>query len=138
MLSLRYARRWRLAGYLLLSLVLAAALLPAHWFWPPGSTSLIDNLDKWLHGITFTVLALWFSGQYARNSYWRLIIGLAAFGLAIEVAQRMVSYRTADWMDFAADIAGVAVGMAIALAGVGGWCLRFEGWLQYRGASSRQ
>ncbi len=137
MLSLRYSRCWRLAGYLLLSLVLAAALLPANWFWPAASTSLIDNLDKWLHGITFTVLALWFSGQYARHSYWRLIIGLVAFGLAIEVAQRMVSYRTADWLDLAADIAGVAVGMAVALAGLGGWCLRFEDWLQYRGASSR-
>ena len=137
MLSLRYSGRWRLAGYLLLVLVLTATLLPASWFWPPVSTSLIDNLDKWLHGITFTVLVLWFSGQYARDSYWRLTIGLVAFGLAIEVAQRMVSYRTADWMDLAADIAGVAVGMAIALAGLGGWSLRFEDWLQYRGASSR-
>jgi len=136
MLPLRYSRRWRLAGQLLLLLVLTAALLPSHWFWPPGSTSLIDNLDKWLHGITFTVLALWFSGQYARHSYWQLVIWLVAFGLVIEVAQRMVSYRTADWLDLAADVAGVAVGMTIALAGLGGWCMRFEDWLQVRANAS--
>ena len=132
MLSLRYSRRWKFAGYALLALVLVAALAPASWFWPTGTTLLIVNLDKWLHVTTFIVLALWFSGQYARRSYWRLVMGLVAFGLLIEVTQRMVSYRTADWLDLAADVAGVAIGMAIALAGLGGWSQRFEDWLQYR------
>jgi hypothetical protein len=129
MLSLRYARRWQIGGILLLASVLAAALVPSDWVWP-GDTG--SSSDKWLHGITFTVLALWFSGQYARHSYWRLITGLVVFGLLIEVTQRMVSYRTADWMDFLADLLGLAIGMAIALAGAGGWCLRFEEWLQDR------
>ncbi len=132
MLSLRYARRWQFAGVFLLATVLAAALVPTEWLWPedlnlPGFIS-----DKWLHGITFTVLALWFSGQYARHSYWRLVTGLVAFGLLIEVTQRMVSYRTADWVDLLADLIGVAVGMSIALAGTGGWSLRFEECLQNR------
>ncbi len=132
MLSLRYARRWQIGGILLLAAVLAAALVPADWFWSQDSGSPFFISDKWLHGITFTVLALWFSGQYARHSYWRLITGLVAFGLLIEVTQRMVSYRTADWMDLLADLLGVGLGMAIALAGTGGWCLRFEEWLQNR------
>jgi len=131
-LSLRYSQRWKFAGYALLALVLVAALAPASWFWPTGTTLLIVNLDKWLHGTTFIVLALWFSGQYARRSYWRLVMGLVAFGLLVEVTQRMVSYRSADWLDLAADVAGVAIGMAIALAGLGGWSQRFEDWLQYR------
>ncbi len=132
MLPLRYARRWRIGGIFLLALVLVLALVPADWFWPDSPDAAFFISDKWLHGITFTALALWFSGQYARNSYWRLILGLVAFGLLIEVTQRMVSYRTADWMDLLADLLGVAVGMAIALAGAGGWCLRFEAWLQNR------
>jgi VanZ family protein len=132
MLSLRYARRWRIAGILLLAIVLAGALVPADWFWSEGPDSLHFITDKWVHGLTFAVLALWFSGQYARHSYWRLITGLVAFGLLIEATQRMVSYRTADWMDFLADLIGLAIGMAIALAGAGGWCLRFEEWLQNR------
>ncbi len=132
MLSLRYARRWQIAGILLLAVVLAGALVPADWFWSEGPSSLFFITDKWMHGLTFTALALWFSGQYARHSYWRLITGLIAFGLLIEATQRMVSYRTADWMDFLADLLGLAIGMAIALAGAGGWCLRLEEWLQNR------
>lgn len=132
MLSLRYARRWQIAGIFLLAIVLAFALAPPDWFrlGDPGSQFFIA--DKWLHGLTFVALALWFSGQYARHSYWRLILGLTAFGLLIEVTQRMVAYRSADWMDLMADLLGIGVGMAIALAGAGGWCLRFEEWLQNR------
>jgi VanZ family protein len=132
MLPLRYARRWKIAGMFLLAIVLVLALLPSDWFWwsGPDSPSLIS--DKWLHGATFAVLALWFAGQYARHSYWRLITGLVAFGLLIEVTQRMVSYREAEWMDLLADVIGVGFGIAIALAGLGGWCLRFEEWLQNR------
>lgn len=118
---------------LLLVVALAAALLPMHWFWRTDGPPLFVNLDKWLHGIAFTLLALWFAGQYARESYWHLGVGLAAYGMLIEVMQRMVPYRTADWMDFAADLAGVAVGMAIAVAGLGGWSPRFESWLENRG-----
>ena len=132
MLPLRYARRWRIGGVFLLASVLAFALVPADWFWPDSLDSLFPVSDKWVHGITFMALALWFSGQYARHSYWRLITGLVAFGLLIEVTQRMVSYRTADWMDLLADLVGVGFGMAIALVGTGGWCLRFEEWLQNR------
>jgi hypothetical protein len=132
MLPLRYARRWRSGGVFLLTMVLALALVPADWFWSDSLGSSFFISDKWLHGITFAALALWFSGQYARHSYWRLILGLVAFGLLIEVTQRMVSYRSAEWVDLLADILGIGFGMAIALAGLGGWCLRFEKWLQNR------
>lgn len=132
MLPLRYARRWRIAGYLLLAMVLAAAMVPPDWFGFSGSEPLISNFDKWLHGITFTALMLWFSGQYTRNGYWRPGTGLLAFGLLIEIAQRTVSYRTADRMDLMADLAGISLGAAITLAGLGGWCKRFEDGLQNR------
>jgi hypothetical protein len=132
MLPLRYAGRWRIAGYLLLAMVLAAAMVPPAWFGLSNSLSYIANFDKWLHGITFTALMLWFSGQYARHGYWRPGTGLVAFGLLIEIAQRTVSYRTADGMDLMADLAGISLGAALALAGLGGWCKRFEDGLQNR------
>ncbi len=131
MLTLRYARRWQIAGILLLVTVLALALIPPDWLWRDGRHLSVVS-DKWLHGITFTALAIWFSGQYAPRAYWRLIAGLAVFGLLIELTQRMLTYRTADWMDLIADLIGLGVGMAIALAGAGGWCLRFEEWLENR------
>lgn len=131
MLPLRYARRWRTASIVLLVLVLAATLMPAIWFWPQkvGVVSWFVHADKWLHGLTFVLLAVWFAGQYQRRTYWLIGLGLIAFGAAIEVCQRMLSYRSAEVMDMAANGAGIVVGLGIALAGLGGWSLRVENWL---------
>jgi VanZ family protein len=128
MLPLRYARRWQVAGILVLIGVLAAALSPAI---PDLQQSRILD-DKWLHGLTFAFLTLWFSGQYARRSYWRLALGMLAFGGLIEICQRMLTYRSAEAMDLVADTIGVAAGLTIALAGTGGWSLRLENWLHAR------
>jgi VanZ family protein len=128
MLPLRYARRWQLASLFFLLLVLALALMPAVWFLDDkdGVISWFRHFDKWLHVITFLALSLWFAGLYQKDSYWKVAFGLLAFGLVIEVCQRMVSYRTADWLDVGADAAGIIVGLLIGLAGVGGWCLQIE------------
>ena len=91
-----------------------------------GFVTWFVHVDKWLHGIAFVVLAVWFAGQYRPGSYWRIAVGLLAFGVLIEACQRMVTYRSADWLDIAADAAGIAVGLAIAMAGLGGWSLWFE------------
>ena len=60
------------------------------------------------------------------QSYWRIALGLLAFGLLIELCQRMVTYRSADWLDVGADAAGIIAGLVISLAGVGGWSRRLE------------
>ena len=134
MLALRYEKRWRLAGIVLLLAVLAAMMMPTPWLWSLASKDLLA--DKWLHMLTFVFLSVWFAGQYARNYYWRLVVGLTAFGVLIELGQRMISYRSAEWMDLVADIGGIAVGFGIATAGLGGWSLRFEQWLEKARVSS--
>ena len=136
MLSLRYAGRWRAAGLMLLVVVLAATLMPAVWYMSDRREfiSWFTNIDKWLHGATFLFLAVWFSGQYERRDYWRIAIGLLLFGILIELCQRLVAYRTAEWYDLAADVGGIVIGLAIAAIGVGGWSLRAEGWLARRSA----
>lgn len=126
MLALRYHRRWQIAGILVLSGVLLGTLIPAFWLWPDVSRVALFAFDKWLHGITFVFLAVWFSGQYSRQKYVHIGIGLFLFGVLIEMCQRMVSYRTAELMDLAADTVGIVIGLGIALAGVGGWSLRIE------------
>lgn len=128
MLPLRYARRWQIAGILVLIGVLVAALSPA--LLDLQQSELLT--DKWLHGFTFTFLTVWFSGQYARRAYWRLALGMLAFGGLIEVCQRMVTYRSAEAMDLLADTIGIAAGLTIALAGAGGWSLQLEKWLYSR------
>jgi VanZ family protein len=105
--------------------------MPAVWFWDDKVEGLLwfRSMDKWLHGITFLALSIWLTGLYERSAYWRIGFGLLVFGLIIEGCQRMVSYRTADWMDVGADAAGIILGLVIGLAGIGGWCLRAEGRL---------
>jgi hypothetical protein len=135
MLPLRYATRWRTASIILLILVLAATLMPGAWFWPDRRefVTWFLHVDKWLHGITFVFLAIWFAGQYRSRSYWRIGIGLIFFGVLIEACQRLVTYRSADWLDIAADVAGITVGLAVATAGLGGWSL----WVENRLARNK-
>ena len=137
MLPLRYARHWQAVSALLLLLVLVGAVMPAIWFWPDRVriATWLGGLDKWAHVITFVGLALWFAGQYRPRSYWRIAVGLIAFGFLIEACQRLVGYRTAEWSDIGADAIGIIVGLAIARGGAGGWSQPFENWLIARRAS---
>lgn len=130
MLPLRHAHVWRTADVILLLLVLVFALTPAAWFLDDAARTIswMRNVDKWLHGLTFLALTLWYAGQYRPRSYWRIAIGLLGFGLFIELCQRMLSYRTADWLDMGANTVGIVVGLLVAMAGLGGWCLRLENW----------
>ena len=136
MLPLKYSGYWRLAGLLLLLIVLVAAVMPALWLWPDRVriASWFGGIDKWAHAITFAFLAVWFAGQYRPRGYWRIAVGLLAYGMLIELSQRSVSYRSAEWYDVAADVVGIALGLLLATIGLGGWSLRFEAWLQARQA----
>jgi VanZ family protein len=134
MLPLRHARFWRIADLVLLLLVFLSALMPAVWLWDDKVKILswFQNSDKWLHAMTFFILALWFAGQYRRPSYWRIAAGLLLFGFMIEFCQLMVGYRSADWLDIGANTAGIIIGLAVATAGLGGWSLRVEDWYSAR------
>jgi VanZ family protein len=138
MLPLRYALRWQAVSAALLLAVLASALMPAIWLWPDRVriVSWLDHVDKWAHFITFAFLAVWFAGQYRRRAYWRIAAGLVGFGILIELCQRLVGYRSAEWLDIGADVIGVAIGLLISLAGAGGWSQRFENWYVMRGAGA--
>jgi len=138
MLPLRHVTGWRIAGAVLLVFVLAATMMPAVWVFPSRGEFLawFVHVDKWLHGITFVFLAVWFAGQYRVRSYWRIGIGLILFGVLIEGCQRLVTYRSADWFDIAADAAGIIIGLTIATAGLGGWSLRVEEWYSRRRADA--
>jgi hypothetical protein len=132
MLPLRYTKRWQLAGVAILLTVLVFALVPPEWLRLGVRDVALRVSDKSLHGATFTFVTLWFCGQYARGSYWRVAAGLLLFGVFIEICQRMLGYRNAESLDLLADSVGIAIGLAIATAGAGGWSLRLEQWLLAR------
>jgi glycopeptide antibiotics resistance protein len=117
----------------LLILVLLAALSPTFWFdSKTDALSWFEHVDKWLHGITFVVLSVWFAGLFARRSYGWIAAGLMLFGLLIEACQLLVGYRMADWLDVGANTAGIIIGLVLAAVGLGGWGLRVEAWYSGR------
>lgn len=134
MLPLRHVRYWQTASVLLLFGVLLFALMPAVWFWNDKVKLLswFQNSDKWLHAVTFIVLALWFAGLFRTSTYWGIAAGLMLFGGFIEVCQLMLSNRTASWADIGANTVGIIIGLTVATAGLGGWSLRVEDWLLAR------
>ena len=88
--------------------------------------------DKLLHGLTFVVLSVWFTGLFAKQSYGWIAVGLMLFGLFIEACQLLVGYRMADWLDVGANTAGIITGLVLAVVGLGGWGLRVEAWYSGR------
>ena len=127
MLPLRHAGLWRFLSVLLLLVVLAATLMPAIWFEDRARVlSWLLHADKWMHGLTFAFLALWFGGLFVRGRYGYIAVGLMAFGLLVEACQLLVSDRTSDWHDVAANAAGITAGLLVAAAGLGGWALWVE------------
>lgn len=138
MLPLRYALLWQAASAALLLLVLGSAMMPAVWLWPDQVriNDWLQHLDKWAHLLAFAFLAVWFAGQYRRGAYWRIALGLVGYGILIEVCQRAVGYRSAEWLDLGADVIGIVIGLIIGLAGAGGWCQRFEAWYATRGSEA--
>jgi VanZ family protein len=132
MLPLFYRRSWQVASFFLLFSVLALALVPAIWLWPQSADGFWKLPDKLLHALTFMLLAVWFSGQFQRSSYWRIATGLLVFGALIEACQSMLPYRSAETGDMIADVIGIVCGVIIGLMGVGGWSMRVEGWMRSR------
>lgn len=118
---LRHLWLWRSLGRALILGALAVALLPA----PPGIGSVFQG-DKLAHAAAFALLMLWYAQIYATpRDRWRCAAGLTTFGLAIELLQGLLPYRSADIWDLAADCLGVGLGLVLARTRLGDLLSRF-------------
>lgn len=92
-----------------------ALIIVAYLSLKPGIPGQIyDGLDKWRHIAAYGVLGM--SGTLAfsaRRNFWPLLAGLTLYGAALELAQIFVPYRTGSWPDFAANVAGVVIGLVL-------------------------
>jgi hypothetical protein len=121
MLPLRLRALWLTGAVLLVAAVLVGALSPQATLPATGFD------DRTEHVVAFLTLTLWFAGMTRRRVYAPLCAWLLGFGAGIEAMQRLTAWgRVADPFDFAADAIGVALGLALALAGLGGWMARVE------------
>jgi hypothetical protein len=123
-LALRYRWFWIAASCVLIAVVVWGSLQTAF------SGHALQGFDKVEHFGTYLFLAMWFTGLYRRPQYWRVACGLLALGLSMELGQFvMQAGRMGDPYDLAANTAGIAAGLAVAMLLTGGWAHRVETWL---------
>ena len=99
--------RLRWAFWLCLVVVLTLSLMP------PRVPMPTTGWDKANHALAFAVLAVLGLRSYPGRVYG-LLLGLLAYGGAIELLQALTPYRTADFRDLLADGVGLLLGWQLA------------------------
>jgi VanZ family protein len=117
----RLVLAWRLLAWGTALAILVGSLWPSM---PPvpGGVS-----DKLLHYLAYVALALVFTAAFSRRHWLAIALGLALFGGAIELLQHWLpGQRAGEWRDLAANLAGIATGLAAALAVPHRWRQRLD------------
>ena len=87
MRELRYGKFWLASGMVLLAVIMVLALSPTN------RTVTVEFLsDKFMHGLTFFVLTVWFCGIFRMRFVPAIAVGLLAYGLLIEFLQSRLPY----------------------------------------------
>jgi VanZ family protein len=100
---------WQTAFSLCALAVLTLSLLPQPDRLPT------TGWDKTNHLLAFVTLAV-LGRQAHRARPVRLAAGLVLFGGLIELLQGLTGYRSAEWIDWLADILGIGLGWLLARA----------------------
>lgn len=89
-----------------------AGMVLALWPVPEKGEPWFPHADKLQHAVSFGVLVL--LGTRGGYRIWPMLaLGLLALGAAIEVLQGFTPTRTAEFGDWLADAAGIAVGFLV-------------------------
>ena len=99
-------------GWCLVAVVVVLSLIPTPTV--PPVTGTFD--DKIAHCLVYATIMGWFAVITPRPSWWRLAGAVIALGVALELCQGALPYRTASFADVLANTLGV-------LLGAGGACL---------------
>ena len=102
---------WRKLG-LVVAFVIAMVVAVLTLSPMPAGVPIIDGLDKLYHFAAFAGLIFPLIVTDSRRWFWAVPL-VILFGGAIELIQPSVG-RSAEWLDFGADITGVLAGAALA------------------------
>ena len=121
MLPLAWRAAWVGGAAVILLAILLGSLLPG------PVVAVVSTWDKLEHAVAYGVLTLWLAGLFPpARCLWA---GLASFaaGAAVELLQAFVPVsRVGEAADLLANGAGIALALALAAAGMGGWAQRVE------------
>jgi len=102
---------WRKSGLVLAGMI-AIAIATLTLTPVPTPVLMTGGIDKFYHVLAFAALILPLIVTDSRRWFWAVPLAIA-YGGAIELIQPTVG-RTAEWLDFGADITGVLAGAALA------------------------
>lgn len=112
----RLVLAWRLVAWGMALAILVGSLWPSMPAVPGGLS------DKLLHFLAYVALALVFTAAFSRRHWLAIALGLAVFGALVEVLQHVLpGRREAEWLDLGSNLAGIATGLAAALAVPHSW-----------------
>jgi hypothetical protein len=121
LLTLRFPRLWSTLGWLLVVTVAVGSLIPG-----PLIAEVMNVSDKLQHAVAYFLLMVWFAGFYRRSFYPVIAAVLLGLGIGLDLLQGLTETRSFDWHDIAMNSVGVALGFAMSLFLLGGWCQRLE------------
>lgn len=121
MLPLVYSRLWLAGTLLIASGIVIGSLLPG------PVVAAVASYDKFEHAGAYFALTLWLAGLVVRRRYAWAALAAFALGAALEAAQGLLTVtREPDGLDLVANGAGIALALALAYLGLGGWAARVE------------
>lgn len=107
--SFSFPLLFRALFWLSCTLVLVLSLSPVEYL----SASVFNWWDKAQHALGFSLLSGLGLMAYP-ILVWRVVTGLLAYGIAIEIMQEASGWRHGDFADFLADAVGVMLGSLVA------------------------
>lgn len=120
--TVRWPRTWLALwiGLLLATVVVCLVPLPVALHAP-------RNIDKLEHALGYLVLALYAANLFAhRGARLRSYLALVLLGAAIEGAQGLTPWRSADPIDLIANVLGIVAGALLGATALGGVLARVD------------
>lgn len=121
-------RLWVAGVFVLAATIIVASLSPQL----PDAVETLT--DKAWHFLAYLALALAGSAITTPERLWRTMLRCFLLGAALEIAQgAFTAERHPEWLDLAANSAGIATAWLMAGWGRAGWGMRAGAWLAARG-----
>jgi len=120
-LPLVYRRLWLAGALLVVAGIIIGSLLPG------PVVAEVASYDKLEHAGAYFALTLWLAGLVVPRRYVWAALAAFALGAALEAVQGLLTVtREPDGLDLVANGAGIALALALAYLGLGGWAARVE------------